>query len=58
VKTARCYRCFEVFPQAELTRVTTACGCEQGYCLGCITRPGLVAFLGFVASRCVKKIAA
>lgn len=50
----RCYRCFDLFPRAELTLVTTACGCESGYCSGCIKKPGLVDFLGFVASRCVK----
>jgi hypothetical protein len=54
----RCYRCFDLFPASELTVVTIGCGCEQGYCPGCIRKPGLVAFLGFVASRCVKKIAA
>ena len=51
---ARCYRCFDLFPQAELTLVTAACGCERGYCLGCVKKPGLVAFLSFVASRCEK----
>lgn len=54
MKTERCYRCFEVFPAAELTQVTASCGCERGYCLECVKKPGLVAFLGFVASRCVK----
>lgn len=54
MKPTRCYRCFEVFPEAELTQVRAACGCAAGYCLGCVSRPGLVAFLGFVASRCVK----
>lgn len=52
----RCYRCFELFPRAELTFVTASCGCEQGYCLGCVKKPGLVGFLDFVASRCSRVV--
>lgn len=52
ITLARCYRCLDLYPEAQLCAVRAGCGCEHAYCEACLAAPRFGAWLVFLGSRC------